>query len=398
MYEPLLYALLGVGCGTFCGLIPGVHPNNMIPITLTLAFSLGLDPLWASVFLVCAGITNTFVAYIPSTFLGVPEEGTALSVLPAHRLVREGKGYQALRLSASGCLFGLLVGLLLFPLFFLLAPQIYGLLSDYVGFILIGIACLMLYVERSLRKVLWGLLIFTLAGLLGRICLSGGLCPADASLVPLFSGLFGLSTLLLSLQSTNELPPQSSADEPIQLNKRTMGAAGIVGSFMGMLPAVGPAQTTTLAQAITRSETSEEFLLCLGEVNLLKVFYSIVLLYLIHRTRTGIAAGVGKLLQVDLSTLLVLISACIFAGGLATLIVLRLGKFASIFIPRFPYRFLVLTVSLWVTWLSFYCCGPVGLVILSTATAIGMLPPKVGVRRVHCMGCLMLPVILSRLA
>jgi len=41
--------------------------------------------------------------------------------------------------------------------------------------------------------------------------------------------------------------------------------------------------------------------------------------------------------------------------------------------------------------------GPVGLVVLVTATAVGLLPPLLGVRRVHLMGCLLVPVIATLL-
>lgn len=396
MLDLLLYCLLGVACGTFCGLLPGVHPNNMIPVAVGLTAALSLDPFCTVAFLVCAAISNIFVSYIPSTFLGVPEEGTALSVLPAHRLTREGRGYLALKLTTCGCLFGLLFGLLMLaPSFFLLGP-LYERIKGYIPLILLLIAGLMILTECSLKRACWSLLVFLLSGVLGLVSLSGRICSSDSSLIPLFTGLFGLSTLLVSLEGTGKLPKQVvGEDEPIKLNPRVLAVGGSVGVLMGTLPAVGPAQSTVVAQLATRSEGSEDFLLCVSEVNMLKVFYSFILLYLIGKARTGIAAAIRNLVEVNLPTLLLMIGASILAGGLATLIVLGIGRSASGFISKIPYRLLVLLIACWVVGLTLYFCGPVGLPLLSTATAIGLLPPKVGVKRVHCMGVLMLPVILT---
>jgi len=395
MLDLLIYCLLGIACGTFCGLLPGVHPNNMVPVAIGLMTALSLDPLCAVAFIVAMGISNIFISYIPSTFLGVPDEGTALSVLPAHRMVREGRGFQAVKLSTTGCLLGLMAGLAFLPLFLLFGKEFYGVLKNYVGLILIVIAALMILTEHSLSKKGWALLVFFLSGLLGLVSLSGRLCSGDAALIPIFTGLFGLSTLLIGLQSS-KLPPQQDKNEEIKLNPKVLGVGGFIGAFMGMLPAVGPAQTTVVAQLATQSSTPEDFLVCVSEVNLLKVFYSFILLYLIGRARTGVAAAVQQLVEVDMITVFLMIGVSLFAAGIATLLVLRLGKSASSFIPRLPYKLFLTLITCWVVGLTVWFCGLVGLPILATATAIGLLPPKVGVKRVHCMGVLMLPVILGQ--
>ncbi|KXB09468.1 hypothetical protein AKJ35_00800 [candidate division MSBL1 archaeon SCGC-AAA833F18] len=43
---------------------------------------------------------------------------------------------------------------------------------------------------------------------------------------------------------------------------------------------------------------------------------------------------------------------------------------------------------------SIYYAGVWGIPILATATAIGLLPAAVGVKRTHCMGVIILPCIL----
>ncbi|TEU13694.1 MAG: hypothetical protein E3I12_02760, partial [Hadesarchaea archaeon] len=45
MLEVLAYTLLGVGLGTFTGLIPGVHVNNLAPLLVGVAAVSGLPPM-----------------------------------------------------------------------------------------------------------------------------------------------------------------------------------------------------------------------------------------------------------------------------------------------------------------------------------------------------------------
>jgi putative membrane protein len=59
-----------------------------------------------------------------------------------------------------------------------------------------------------------------------------------------------------------------------------------------------------------------------------------------------------------------------------------------------PYRGLCTLVLCLVTGLVFVYSGVVGLLVFATATAIGMLPGFVGVKRTHCMGVIMVPCIL----
>jgi len=44
--------------------------------------------------------------------------------------------------------------------------------------------------------------------------------------------------------------------------------------------------------------------------------------------------------------------------------------------------------------LAFLLTGPIGVLILLTSTAVGVIAPLAGTNRSHAMGCLILPVIL----
>ena len=100
MFELFAALFLGMAVGVITGLLPGLHPNTLIPFFLALPFT--LDPVSAVVMLVSAGVTNTFVNFIPSILIGAPEADSVMSVLPGHRLLLEGRGYEAIKLSVIG--------------------------------------------------------------------------------------------------------------------------------------------------------------------------------------------------------------------------------------------------------------------------------------------------------
>ncbi|MEM4248135.1 MAG: tripartite tricarboxylate transporter permease, partial [Candidatus Nanoarchaeia archaeon] len=138
--ELLLALLLGVCAGSITGLTPGIHTNTVAALVLA-----GLPFLSAhfsftalGVFLVTMVIVHSFLDFIPSIFLGAPDEGeTALSVLPGHKLLLEGQGYKALKLTVVGGVGTFLIGLVTLPLFFALVKYGYSYLSVVIAPIIV---------------------------------------------------------------------------------------------------------------------------------------------------------------------------------------------------------------------------------------------------------------------
>ncbi len=53
-----------------------------------------------------ASTVHSFVDFVPSVFIGAPDPDEALSVLPGHRLLMEGRGMAAVRAAAVGSAVG----------------------------------------------------------------------------------------------------------------------------------------------------------------------------------------------------------------------------------------------------------------------------------------------------
>src|SRR3972149_4948805 len=132
--------LLGFILGIISGLIPGIHVNNFSLILVAMSplfMELGFAPFYIAVIILSNSVTQTFLDIIPSIFLGAPEADTALAVLPGHQLLMEGRGAEAVRLSAIGSAGAVVIALLFaFPLgFFFL--NIFSVIDVYIGWILV---------------------------------------------------------------------------------------------------------------------------------------------------------------------------------------------------------------------------------------------------------------------
>lgn len=396
MIDLLVFAVLGIGIGVFTGLLPGVHVNNIAPVLVGLTAGATLEPMRAISLIVAAMITHTFVDFIPSTFLGVPGKDTALSVLPAHKLVLDGRGYEVVKLTALGSLGALMLSAVFVGLIGPVIGPLYEFISPHMHWLLVGIMVVMIFLEREPRKMLWALGIFLLAGFLGLLVLDTNVASGVGAFMPLLGGLFGLSVLLISVNAESSFPEQEISDEPVEFrpNVRPLLAGTSAGFLTGIIPGVGPAQGTVLTQLATRSGGTRDFLVGVSGVNTAKALLSFLALYIIGNPRSGAAVAVDKIMDVGSHEVLFLIGVSLFVGGIATVLHLKIGKFAAKHIQRLPYRKMCVGVMLTIIGFSIYYAGIMGLLILGTATAVGLLPPALGVKRTHCMGVIILPCIL----
>ncbi len=396
MIEYLLFSILGILLGTLTGLIPGLHVNNLSPILVGLVAGTALSSYQAISLIVAMMITHTFLDFIPSTFLGVPNKDTALSVLPAHKLVLKGDGYEVIKLTALGSL-----GALLFSAFIAggMTPMIgpvYESINPQMHWLLLVIVLVMFGLEEDWVKRFGALGVFLLSGVLGLLVLNSNLVPGEGALMPLLGGLFGMSVLVISINNENSLPEQVISNEEIDLfpNVKPILTGASAGVLTGVIPGVGPAQGTVLSQAATDSDSTEDFLIGVSGVNTAKALLSFVALFAIGRPRSGAAVAVNKIISVGLEELLFLMGIALFVGGIAAVLHLKIGKVAARNVERLPYKWMCLGVIVSIIIFSIYYAGVWGIPILLTSTAVGLLPPSLKIKRTHCMGVLILPVIL----
>lgn len=131
---------------------------------------------------------------------------------------------------------------------------------------------------------------------------------------------------------------------------------------------------------------------------------NILALFVILRARSGALQAVAAVMGSRVvawepvgsvpSDMVLLLLAVVVAGVLAFWLTLNIGKWFASRYHLVPYRALTKGIIIFLIVLVALFTGPVGLAILAVGTCIGLLPPLVGVQRVHMMGCIVVPVVL----
>jgi len=397
MIDIIAMACLGIVGGVFTGIVPGIHPNTLAALIVSAGHSLlsVFSPEAVAVFIVASAVSHTFLSYVPSVFIGAPESGTALSVLPGHSLLLEGRGHEAVYLTVVGGIGVMVLSAALLPVLIYTIPVLYSHMKVYMGWLLLGIAGTAVLTERGVKRF-YGALCFLLAGIMGVVVLETPLLPSHLLLFPVFTGMFGISTLVFGLNSGASVPRQT-------LDIKGAGAAkslaGVVKGFfsgllVGIMPGVGAAQAGMLTHIMSRGER-RGFLISLGGINTVAALFSLVALYVISRPRSGAAIAVQGVLETfGFRELVICVGAGLFAAGVAAIVTLRTSRVFASVIGRINYAKLSWATVVFLVVMAGWMTGAVGVLLLGVSSAIGMLAPLLGVKRSHCMGVLVLPVMM----
>ncbi len=386
----------GVLLGTVSGLIPGIHSNTMAGILLGLQFVLvpwlGPEALAATMF--AALITHTFLDIIPSTFLGIPDPETTLAVLPAHALCLEGKGEEAVRVGALGSACAAIVAVpAAIVLFFILPPL--QLFFDWgIGILLVAVAG---YMIVSCESSGWALAVFFVSGLLGVFSLrfdwfAWHTIGGTTILMPLLSGLFGISVLLFASQEP--LPPQRFFGlqmTPGTIQKGTL-LGTLAGTVVGWLPGLSNATANAVITSMVRYENDRRgYILATSAANTANAIIGLAALFALSRARNGVMVAVSSLEAPSMTALL----ACgTIAATVAYLLTISIARSASR-LNGIDGKALNYGVIAFIVVVSLVISGPFGAFILILATAVGLVPQLVNIPRLSCMGVVMIPVILN---
>lgn len=396
LVEILIFLLLGILAGTFTGLFPGIHINLVGAALVSLSASLlaGINPVLIAVFIVSMAIAHTFLDFIPSVFLGCPDTDTSLSVLPGHELLKEGKGCEAVALTAYGGLMAIfMVFLVAVPAFIGMKPLYDILKLPYVmASILILVSLLLVFSDK---KKLNSVIVFVLAGVLGLIVLN--MKSLNQPLLPLLSGLFGASSIILSIKNRVQVPKQEMSLPKISENivnmKKAFFGTLISSPLCAFLPGLGSGEAAVLGNQISRTDR-KGFLILIGATNTLVMGLSFISLYLISKGRTGAAVAVGEILgEFSLKFLILLLVVILISGILSFFLTLFLAKFFSDKITKIDYRKISIATLIVLISIVTLISGFLGLLILIVSALTGIYCISLGVKRTNMMACLLLPTI-----
>ena len=438
--------------GFGAGLVPGLHMNNIAAGLCAYAgLALGLfgatasavgyeeSGLLLSCFACSAMVAHIFSEAVTSAYVGIPAEDT-VSVLPAHRLAKAGLGNIAVRVAADGCLAGLVMSLLLlFPLCAVMAPPIdlYGLLKRVMAFIVLGFSSLLILSEGFpglkvavrgrdwLRMTLAGATFFVLAGLVGVIVLMTDFyaCSVPEApwidepfvaksslLLPMFAGLFGVPGLLLSLGSRKVLDIVGSRVSvwTFAPGLKDSAMAMFGGMVVGWMPGMTSGSAVTICSPAVREVSDKDdiqgslrFIWLYSAVSAAGAVFAVGALFVISRARSGTMDAVRYFIgdgsvydswYESMPSMATVLLAMVISAVLSHFILLNCDKWLTRTKRALCSDSLAAVSLLFVVSLSIVLTGTRGALLLGTCTALGLLPPLLGVRRIQLMGCLLVPV------
>jgi len=345
-----------------------------------------------AIFIIALAVTHSFLDTIPSIYLGAPDTENALSVLPGQRMLLKGEAYQAVKITILGAYSGLIVAIAMVPLFILIANKIYPVLKPYLVFLLLGMIAFMILREK---QKFWSGLLFLLSGTLGVFTLS--VPNFKEPLFPLLSGLFGVSGLLISFFDNTCIPEQKISRE-IDFRARelakVLGGSSIAVFLIQFFPGMGPAQGAVISNQIVRDIKDKGYLALVGAMGTMSVVFSLVTFYTLGKAKDGAIVIISKLTQIELPSFLALMATYMMAGSIAVFLVFFIAKKFSKLIVKVNYKMLVISIIAFIVLMSIIINGPLGILVLVSSTAIGLIAPLKNIGRSHAMGCLLLPVIL----
>ncbi|MGC9113802.1 MAG: tripartite tricarboxylate transporter permease [Candidatus Micrarchaeia archaeon] len=374
----LVAFLAGTAVGAL-GLIPFLHTNTLVEL---LPRFLESGP--AAVFVVSLAFSHAVFEVLPATFFAVPSASQNISVLPAHRLAREGKGFQAMKLMAYSLAAGVFFGVLASPAATFLLPLAYSLVKPVTALLLCGVVAVMLAGEKNFFA---GLIVACLSGLLGLA--SFGL-PLPEPVFPLLAGLFAVPAALAGARAS-ELVEQSAGEPRVPWAMVLLGA--FLGACSGLLPALSPALLAGIAFVFVKSG-SEKFIALASSIAGAKLVSDLIVLGELGKARSGAAAAVQSFLGVPSATettLLVVAGAAALAAALAALLLVY--RRAALALCGKNYAFSSKVFLSFLAVMLFFFGGWLALFVCAVAACVGVLALLLNCKRSLCCAALLVPAI-----
>lgn len=394
MLEFILAILAGIFIGIITGITPGIHINTVTALLIANITYFSFAPTKAIIaFIVSLAIAHTILDFIPSVLTGATDEESFLSVLPGHEMLLQGKGREAILLVVLGTITSIPLILIITPFFIKAVPLVYEKIEYSIPFILIFIS---IYTITRENKVSTALIVFLATGFLGYVSLN---LPVENALLPLLGGLFGASSIIISLNQKLKLPKQEKFKFPKFKEIKKDYFKSITGSlisspFCSFLPAIGSGHAATISSEII-PQSRKSFLIMLGTINIIVMAFSFVTLYTLNKTRTGASAAVksvvGELSLTNLWEIILIVIITIICVSIVSLLITNI--FIKL-IEKINYS-LVSIIMLSILFIAvIILSNPLGIVVFITSTVWGIFTIKSNIKRINMMGVLLIPTII----
>ncbi|MEM4133737.1 MAG: tripartite tricarboxylate transporter permease [Candidatus Micrarchaeia archaeon] len=384
--------IFGIVLGSLAGLIPGIHPNTISQMISNLNVQ---DNFELAAIIIIAAAVNNIVALLPAIFLFIPDSDSVLSILPAQKLVLNGKGRLAVLVCAISAFLTLIFLVLILPLSYISLPLLFPVIKPYLAYILILFSVFFLLQEKKIKESLF---VFLISGLFGYLILSTSISSLlQESLFAVFVGFFALSSIILSFNEKSLIPEQRNESYRVEIGKSFIIMilfSSLIGAVADLFPAINsPAQLATFVSSFAGNPLL--FLSSTTSITISHYANSIVALERIGKARTGTLVNINQLISDVNTTLLIWFIAFYFVGTIiGILLLLGLSEIFISTINKIDQKMISFSVLIFLILSVFLFSGVFGLLTCILATFIGLLPPLLGVRRTNLMAFLIIPSIL----
>ncbi|MFH0881309.1 MAG: tripartite tricarboxylate transporter permease [Lentisphaerota bacterium] len=420
-----LIALAGVGIAAVFSIIPGLHIYNVIAFTMLIAFAFidifkALDPLYTTCFIMGMVVGFSVLFTVSSQFFQPCDDSFRSVMLPHERYLFEGRGYEAVMLSGVGSLMALLFIAGLFPFLTkpigilreLIRPHIYWILGLVIAFVLIsewpkdhgvGKTTAQRYAD-GWGQMGMGLFTFIAAGVLGMFMFYNTILPLQSafqSLMPVFIGLFALSSQIMTVITRASIPPQHIASTiemaPHDVLRGSMTGL-VAGMFSCLTPGLTPGPALLMSAHATASSGEKQFIIGGGAARVLYYIGAIVLFFMpdVYMRRGGAAINISLFFVPETVEQYYLISGIIaFSGAISLFLLFYYARLCAAISRRVDFRWISGGSVVLLTVMVAYVTGWQGVVLMLVATALGLVPNVWHTRRIPLLAVLLVPVSLN---
>ena len=225
-------------------------------------------------------------------------------------------------------------------------------------------------------------------------------------LLPLLTGLFGASNIILSIKQKTIIPEQKTTPiKNIKLSRKSFAksllASAISAPFTSFLPGLGASQAALIGKYFINIKDQREFLFLLGAINTIVMGLSFIAFYSINKTRTGAAVAISQLIpDINISNLYIIILTIIISSLISFFLTIFISKLISKNIHKIPYNKLSKIILSVLILVIFIFSDPtiegklISFLVFLTSTSLGIFTISSNIKRMHLMGCLLVPTIL----
>ncbi|MEW6528268.1 MAG: tripartite tricarboxylate transporter permease [Candidatus Micrarchaeota archaeon] len=379
MFDLVIFFVFGLVLGILSGLVPGLHPNLVSAIIILQ----NLEYENKAIIIVSMYAGHIVFSYVPAIFFGIPDEQTAISVLPGQKMAREGKGITALKTIVVSVLIASGVSVLFIPLALQVYPILYTLVKPHLILILVAISAFMII---KTKNPFYSLLIFLAAGFFGACAFKIHMIDV---FLPLFSGFFAMGAILTYKKS--EIAKQKEQNIDFGIIKYALFGA-FFGALANLIPATSsPAQVAALISVFIPFETLA-YLAAISAISVGQFLFALASSVSIDKARHGVIVNLGQIINIEQNMQIILIY-FLFGIALSASLIYILRKKISL-LANIDFAQFNKLLALYLLSTIFLINGVGGVVVFAISSLIGYITIKMNVERTIMMSAIIVPTII----